>query len=419
MFNGGGGGWKPSTTFVATCLIVSLFYYLYSSSLTTTTTATVDSVHSRTRLSSSSSRSRGTGSIYDLPGTLSTHSHRLDGNLTGDSIPVWKPFIDNEDEFSLPRDHGRFLESLQLSIKNSSSSQSTGRRIIDPLGEEHREEEVSTETILFLGDSNERGIVDELCLKIGGIWPRVVSTKRPPEKSEMWHSDSHVCEIEYQGDKGKRRRRILRLVSFMSYGVLIEKDCELWEKKLELDKGPWSIEERIELAKRFLDEMGWNKIDLIVFNSNLWDLMYLHDTHLKMKTPYEFSLSFSTLNTYISRSVVALSKLLETFPETGKISLRTLHPLHPGRSVIDFFNSRRVVQINQAVLEILYRINQPNELEREKEVRLLDLGKVLEGWPTTTDPKGKVENLLKDKVHLDWNPGLWMYGEMVLDALYR
>ena len=237
---------------------------------------------------------------------------------------------------------------------------------------------------------------------------------------------------------------MLRLVSFMSYGVLIEKDSELWEKKLELDKGPWSIEERIELAKRFLDEMGWNKIDLIVFNSSeslllsplltndstdhydmrvcvldLWDLMYLHDTHLKLKTPYEFSLSPSTLNTYISRSVVALSKLLETFPETEKISLRTLHPLHPGRSVIDFFNSRRVVQINQAILEILYRINHHNELEREKEVRLLDLGKVLEGWPTTTDPKGKVENLLKDKVHLDWNPGLWMYGEMVLDALYR
>ena len=135
--------------------------------------------------------------------------------------------------------------------------------------------------------------------------------------------------------------------------------------------------------------------------------MYLHDTHVRLDTPYEFSLSSSTLDTYISRSVFALSQLRSSFPSTP-ISSRTLHPLFPGRDV-DFFNLRRIVQLNQASLEILSRCE-----EKELDVRLLDVGKVLEGWPTS----GKEQhNILRDKVHLRWNPGLWVYGEMVLEVL--
>ncbi|GAA5971813.1 hypothetical protein JCM3765_003506 [Sporobolomyces pararoseus] len=416
MTNGGGGGWRPSTL-VAACLIISLFYYLSSlDSPSSTNTTTTD--HSRTRFSQSTCSSRAStlgiqGSVYDLPGTLTTHSRRLDGNLSGDSIPVWKPFDhSNLNDNSAQGEHGRLLESLFLSVNShKSTSEGGGRRLIDPLGGEEKEEEVST--ILFFGDSNERSIVDELCLKFG-VWPKIYSTKQPPNRSEMWHSDSHVCEIEHE-EGGGEKKKLLRLISFMSYGVLIEKNSKLWEKKLELDEGPWSVEERIELAKNFVEKMGWKKIDLIVFNSNLWDLMYLHDTHLLSKTDYEFSLSLSTLDTYISRTVIALTELRQAFPETKKMSLRTLHPLHPGRS-IDFFNSRRIVQINQATLEVLRRINDHNKEEEAEEVRLLDLGKVLQGWPTV---KGEEFNILKDKVHLDWNPGLWMYGEMVLDALYR
>jgi hypothetical protein len=69
--------------------------------------------------------------------------------------------------------------------------------------------------------------------------------------------------------------------------------------------------------------------------------------------------------------------------------------------------------MNEAGLEVVSRANEAIEGER---VKLLDVGRVLEGWPTT---QGEEFTILKDKVHLDWNPGLWMYGEMVLDALYR
>lgn len=139
--------------------------------------------------------------------------------------------------------------------------------------------------------------------------------------------------------------------------------------------------------------------------------MYLHDTHLRLKTAYEFSLSTSTLESYVSRASFALTRIKASFPTT-RVYVRTLHPLHPGRP-IDFFNSRRVSQINQATLEVVARRNGASERE---EVRLLDVGKVLEGWPTTNEGG---HNILKDKVHLGWNPGLWMYGEMVLDALAR
>jgi hypothetical protein len=188
-------------------------------------------------------------SAYDRPGTLSTHSNRLDGNLTGEPVPYWSPF----DTGDLSPSHGRLLEKLFLSIS------SPPERIVDPVPISR------IETVLFFGDSNERGIVDELCIKLGRgeTWPTVISSKNAPTKSELWHADSHSCEIEL-----KRERKKLRLVSFMNYGVLIEKDSKLWEKKLELDGGPWSIEERIELAKKFVESMGWGQIDLIVFNSS-------------------------------------------------------------------------------------------------------------------------------------------------------
>ncbi|GAA5926607.1 uncharacterized protein JCM15063_000322 [Sporobolomyces koalae] len=315
---------------------------------------------------------------YDRPGTLSTHALRLDGNLTGEAVPVWVPF----DTADMPIDHGRRLETLMLSQSEngtSASSESSGN---------------PRQTVLLFGDSNERAIVDELCLKFG-TWASVVSSKNPPTKSEKWHADAHVCELAN-----------LRLISFMSYGVMIEKDSQLWERKVELE-GPWAVEERIGLAKAFVETMGW-RVDLIVFNSNLWDLMYLHDTHLRLHTVYEFSLSPTTLEAYISRCVTALARLRALFPET-KVTFRTLHPLHPGRS-IDFFNLRRTVQLNQAALEVVARS------ERDGlDVQLLDVARVLEGWPTTGSQTSG--NILKDKVHLGWNPGLWMYAEMMLDAL--
>lgn len=135
--------------------------------------------------------------------------------------------------------------------------------------------------------------------------------------------------------------------------------------------------------------------------------MYLHDYHIRLDTVYEFSLSTSTLETYISRYVFALTSLRSSFPSTP-VYTRTLHPLFPGRDV-DFFNLRRIVQLNQASLEILSRCE-----GKGLDVKMLDVGKVLEGWPTS----GKESNnILRDKVHLNWNPGLWMYGEMVLEAL--
>ncbi|GAA5901301.1 uncharacterized protein JCM6883_000171 [Sporobolomyces salmoneus] len=368
-------GSRSISTCVVLCVIFGLLFYFWLQNPTLEVTQL---------------RQVRVKSAYDRPGTLSTHPTRFDGNLTGESIPYWRPF----DPTNLSPDHGRLLEKLFLSVSSSSQAEET--------------DDAQIETILFFGDSNERGIVDDLCFKLGS-WAKVVSSKNPPSSSELWHADPHVCEIELR----EPTRRKLRFVSFMSYGVLIEKDSQLWEKKTELDNGPWAVEERIELARVFVEKMRWRKIDLIGFNSNLWDLMYLHDTHLRLKTNYEFSLSSSTLDSYISRSLFALSQILTSFPDTP-IYFRTLHPLHPGRK-IDFFNSRRVVQLNQAAIEIVSR---QNSLGREKgmEVRLLDIGRVLEGWPTM---KGEEFNILKDKVHLSWNPGLWMYGEMVLDALER
>lgn len=182
---------------------------------------------------------------YDRPGTLSIHPDRLDGNLTGDAIPYWAPF----DATDLDEGHGRLLETLFLAA-------SRVERIVSPFPA------TEVEAVLFFGDSNERGIVDELCIKLGS-WPKIISAKNPPATSDLWHADPHVCEIELR-EQGRK----LRLASFMSYGVLIERDSQLWDKKLELDHGPWAIEERIELAREFVDQMAWGKIDLVIFNSS-------------------------------------------------------------------------------------------------------------------------------------------------------
>lgn len=188
-------------------------------------------------------RGRTRYSAYDRPGTLSTFATRLDANETGEIVPYWAPF----DSRGLPADHGRLLERLLVAATSEKQEEEDAAIV----------EMVKGKTILFFGDSNERSIVDELCIKLG-VWPQVISSSNPPAKSERWHADSHSCEIEKLGG--------VRLISFMSYGVLIERGSRLWEKKLELN-GPWAVEERIELAKEFVAKMEF-EVDLIVFNSS-------------------------------------------------------------------------------------------------------------------------------------------------------
>ncbi|GAA5920999.1 hypothetical protein JCM1841_003250 [Sporobolomyces salmonicolor] len=318
-------------------------------------------------------------SPYALPGTLSTLSP-LDGNTSSPPTPYWTSFQDQD----LPDDHGRLLEQALL---YATSSKDYANPFSSPPAY------LAGKTILLIGDSNERGLVDDLCTRLGS-YPSVMSSTNPPALSDRWHADAHTCEIPALD---------LRLASFMAFGVLIEEGNDLWSHKVELD-GPWSIEERIELAKRFMSKWG-HPAHLVVFNSNLWDLMFLHDTRLRAHRPYRLSLTLPQVHTWIDRASVALSHLRDAFPSTP-LSFRTLHPLWPG-GPNDFFNSHRTQQLHEATRVVLRRAE-----EDGLDVRLLDVGRVLEGMPTTGDAR-----ILRDKVHLGWSPGLWMYSEMMLEAL--
>ncbi|GAA5865573.1 hypothetical protein JCM1840_001446 [Sporobolomyces johnsonii] len=318
-------------------------------------------------------------SPYALPGTLSTLPP-LDGNTSAPPTPYWAPFQDQD----LPDDHGRLLEQA---ILYATSSKDFATRSVSP------PTYLAGKTILLIGDSNERGLVDELCTRLGR-YSSVMSSTNPPTLSGRWHADAHTCEIPALD---------LRLASFMAFGVLIEEGNNLWSHKVELD-GPWSIEERIKLAQAFMKKWG-HPADVVVFNSNLWDLMFLHDTRFRARLPYHLSLTLSQARTWIDRSSVALSHLRRAFPSTA-LYFRTLHPLWPG-GPNDFFNSHRTQQLLEATRVVLRRAE-----EDGLDVQLLDVGRVLEGMPTTGD-----ERIMRDKVHLGWSPGLWMYSEMMLEAL--
>lgn len=404
--------------------------------------------------------------LYRLPGILAyrpslapssalSKSHVAEGEEDDQLAPYWLPLSflpslansshhppnanEDEDEADnpspdslLPPLHGRLVEQLRLLVQAPSSSPA-----LDDLAF------LTNTTLVLLGDSNERALVDSLCEYLG-LESRVLSLTEVdearggrPKGSGRWHADPHVCEVERVG---------LRVVAFMSFGVLVDggggggegvSGEELWGRKKAPDLvGPWSIEERIDLARSFLSTLDApdSAPGLIILSQTLWDLMYASDlsyhlsTHPTLPPPPSWAFLASSdawhptlLAHYISRTQLALSQLRRTFP-SSPVSLRTLHPLAQSRrspitgSSLDFWNDARVEGINAALQSVSVSVSVEQEEEEEEGgvgVGMMPLAKVLQGQ--------RRENLLKlgDRVHLRWRPGGWVYAEMMFEELRR
>ena len=110
-------------------------------------------------------------------------------------------------------------------------------------------------TILLIGDSNERALVDALCDHTGNF-SRVVKSNDPFTLSEAWHADAHVCYI---------RAAQLEIISFMSFGVLVDDDL-FWQNKSSVEP-PMPFNLRADLAQKFMRKLG-RKPDLIVASAS-------------------------------------------------------------------------------------------------------------------------------------------------------
>jgi hypothetical protein len=128
--------------------------------------------------------------------------------------------------------------------------------------------------------------------------------------------------------------------------------------------------------------------------------MYWAESQSKASQPVTPTMSYESQQRWIDRACQGLAYLKEAFPATP-IRWRTLHPLWPGTEH-DFWNDLRVAQMNAASVQV----------SAISKVPLLDLGRILLGQPTD-GPR----SIMKDKVHMSWYPGLYMYAEMVLHYL--
>lgn len=266
-------------------------------------------------------------SAYSAPGHLVFDDEAED---LGKVIPIWQPF---DQALSSSPAHGKLLAMLAAHVKDKAP--------LDPALSFLSNS--NSRTILVIGDSNDRHLADDLCSHLG-LWAPVRKMASPKEGSNRWHSDPHICEVS-TGKEGVH----LTLVFQMSTGVLVPDD-RLYRKKAELD-GPFDVAARIRLAAELLDKLELPRPDLIVFASNLWDLMYLRDSTLAnpKRLPLSWRLSAVQLATWQSQFCQALKSIRTTFPNVVTAT-RTLHDLaKKGGNERDFWNAARVAQLNEAL----------------------------------------------------------------------
>ncbi|KEI37270.1 uncharacterized protein L969DRAFT_52996 [Mixia osmundae IAM 14324] len=257
-------------------------------------------------------------------------------------------------------------------------------------------------TALIIGDSTDRQTIEDLAS---------ITQSRPPKAVSYYKANMlAVDDVKMRDIQPHGVPRLLyyeeldfRVISVFHYGLMTDLRLSQWIAP-DVHK-PLAMQDRLTELFRPLVEMYTDRLDLVRFQSGLWDVdaltalpddvLHAHEGNSSMQSARQDEEAMPIFTRYTLRYKQALGQIQAAFPHAA-IWARTMHRPGPGLHK-EHFSDISVKRLSQAAVQGA----------RESGVNVFDFGNIFEGW-----------QIYANWIHPYQYPGTALMAQALIHELY-